>query len=285
MTLKYSINNNLNPYIPFDAEIIQIENLSIDSKRYKLKLSKSDFYYKPGQFVKLTLYGVGEVAIGITDTIYDEGFEMAVRNTGGLVTSSLHKMKTGDIVGLRGPFGRPFPLETFIGKNILFIGAGIGLWPIRSCIKYILENRHNYGELRVMVGVREPKLFSFSQDIQYWSDRDDMTVMRTVDGCVEDDHWEDNIGLITTLIDKFSVDNPNDWIILMCGPPFALKHIGRSLNNNRILDSQIWVSLERRMQCGIGKCNHCLIGGGIFVCVEGPVFPFSEVKAMSGGLD
>jgi NAD(P)H-flavin reductase len=283
--MEQLINGSLNPYIPFDAEIIDIEDLNPDSKRFILKLSKSDFYYEPGQFVKLTLYGVGEAAIGVTDTIFDEGFEMAVRNTGGLVTSSLHKMKTGDIVGLRGPFGRPFPLNNFIGKNILFIGAGIGLWPIRSCIKYILKHRNNYGELQVMVGVREPKLFSFSQDIQYWIDRDDMTVMRTVDGCCEVDDWEDNIGLITTLTDRFSVDNPEDWIVLMCGPPFALKHIGRSLNNNKILDSQIWVSLERRMQCGIGKCNHCLIGGATFVCVDGPVFRFSEVKALSGGLD
>ena len=133
-----------NPYVPFDAVITDITDLNLESKNFKLKLSKN-FSYEPGQFVKVTVYGVGESAIGITNTIYDDKFELAVRNTGGLVTSALHKKQVGDTIGIRGPFGRPFPLKSFKGKNILFIGAGIGLWPIRSCIKDIIHDRDNYG--------------------------------------------------------------------------------------------------------------------------------------------
>lgn len=274
-----------NPYIPFDAKVIAIEELSEDSKKFKLELSKQ-FSYEPGQFVKITLYGVGEAAIGITDTVADEGFELAVRNTGGLVTSALHNnTKVGDIIGIRGPFGRPFPLKMFKGKNIMFVGAGIGLWPIRSCVKDILNNRSDYGQLEMLVGAREPKLLTFNEDMVAWMNREDMKVQRTVDFCCPEDNWKENVGLITKLTDEFDVGNPENWVVLMCGPPVALKFIARSLNKKGLTDDQIWVSLERRMQCGIGKCNHCLISGTVYVCTDGPVFTMAEIKSLPGALD
>jgi NAD(P)H-flavin reductase len=274
-----------NPYIPFNAVITDIYDLNEESKTFKLKVMSSDFDYQPGQFVKVTVFGVGESAIGITDTIYDNGFELAVRNTGGLVTSALHNKQVGDIIGIRGPFGKPFPLNSFKGKNILFIGAGIGLWPIRSCIKDIIHNRDNYGKLELLIGVKEPRLFTFNEDVKQWIDRDDMSVKLTVDGCCPEDKWKGNVGLITNLTDKLDIENPNDWVIMCCGPPIALKFIAQSLNKKGFSDHQIWVSLERRMQCGIGKCNHCLINGTVYVCRDGPVFTMSEIKNLPGALD
>lgn len=273
-----------NPYIPFNATIIEISDLNKESKRFKLNLSK-DFSYLPGQFVKVTVFGVGESAIGVTDSMADEGFELAVRNTGGLVTSALHQKKIGAVIGIRGPFGRPFPLDTFKGKNILFIGCGIGLWPIRSCIKDITHKRSDYGKLEILIGVKEPKLFTFNDDVQEWMDREDMTVKRTCDGCNADDNWSGDVGLITKLTDNLEIENPNNWVIMCCGPPVALKFIARSLNNKGFSDNQIWVSLERRMQCGIGKCNHCLINGTTYVCRDGPVFTMAEIKNLPGALD
>lgn len=273
-----------NPYLPINAKITNILELNKECKNFKLKLAQ-DFCYQPGQFVKVTVYGVGESAIGVTDCMHDEGFELAVRNTGGLVTSALHKKKVGDIIGIRGPFGRPFPLETFKGKNVLFIGAGIGLWPIRSCIKDISHNRKEYGKLEILIGVKEPKLFTFNDDVNEWINREDMTVKTTVDGCIPEDNWDGNVGLITKLTDNLEIDNPKDWVIMCCGPPIALKFIAKSLNNKGFSDNQIWVSLERRMQCGIGKCNHCLINGTVYVCRDGPVFTMAEIKNLPGALD
>jgi NAD(P)H-flavin reductase len=281
MSTTTTINN---PYIPFDAVITDITELNNESKSFKLKLSQ-EFSYEPGQFVKVTVYGVGESAIGITNTMWDDRFELAVRNTGGLVTSALHQKKVGDVIGIRGPFGKPFPLKSFKGKNILFIGAGIGLWPIRSCVKDIIHNRKDYGKLELLVGVKEPKLFTFNNDVKEWIDREDMTVKMTVDGCHEEDHWSGNVGLITKLTDALEIENPADWQILCCGPPVAIKFIARSLNNKGFSDHQIWLSLERRMQCGIGKCNHCLINGNVYVCRDGPVFTMAEIKNLPGALD
>lgn len=284
MTLGFKVRSN--PFIPFDAKIVKITRLNDEAKSYRLDCRElREMHYEPGQFIELTVYGVGEVVIGITDTIYDEGFEIAVRNTGGLVTSYLNKMKVGDTVGIRGPFGKSFPMEDFKGKNLIFICAGIGFWPIRSTIKHVLANRDEYGKLMAIFGVRNPNLFSFEDDINKWTARDDIEVQRTVDGCCSEDNWTDNVGLITVLTDKLEVTDPENWIILCCGPPVAFKFIGQSLNSRGFTDDQIYVSLERKMKCGIGICNHCLISGNRHVCLDGPVFTLGEVKDMKGGMD
>lgn len=275
-----------NPFLPFNATIIGIDQLNQDSKNFRLDSPKlREMYYEPGQFMQVTVYGVGECVIGITDTIYNEGFELAVLNTGGLVTSYLHKLKVGDIIGLRGPFGKPFPMQQFIGKNMLFICAGIGFWPIRSAIKYVLAHRENYGEMLAIFGVRNPQLFTFVEEIEAWSAREDMRVQRTVDSCCEDDNWTEDVGLITKLTDKLDIADPENWIVLCCGPPVAFKFIGQSLNSRRFHDDQIYVSLERKMKCGIGLCNQCLIAGNRHVCLDGPIFTLGEAKSLPGGLD
>ncbi|MHA2364257.1 MAG: FAD/NAD(P)-binding protein [Candidatus Hodarchaeales archaeon] len=278
-----------NPYIPFDATITRISKMNEESVSIQLDSRElREMYYEPGQFVEVTVYGVGECVIGVTDSMYDLGFELAVRNTGGLVTSKLVNMNQGDIIGIRGPFGKPFPMDDFKGKNMLFICAGIGFWPVRSTIKYVMANRADYGKLIAIFGVRKPSLFTFISDIEMWMDKEDMKIQRTVDsaeGLRPEDKWDENIGLITTLTDKLEVENPDDWIVVCVGPPIAFKFIRNSLKNRGFNDDQIWVSLERKMKCGFGKCNHCLIDGTNYVCMDGPVFRLRDVKKMSGGLD
>ncbi|MCK4848869.1 MAG: FAD/NAD(P)-binding protein [Candidatus Heimdallarchaeota archaeon] len=275
-----------NPFLPFDAKIIGIDQLNPEAKNYKLDCQDlRDMYYEPGQFMQVTVYGVGECVIGITDTIYNKGFELAIQNTGGMVTSYIDKMEVGATLGLRGPFGNPFPMESFKGRNMLFIGAGIGFWPIRSSVKHVLANREEYGEVLAIFGVRKPDLFTFVEDIDRWISRDDMRVQRTVDSCCEDDGWTGDVGLITKLTDELEISDPENWIVLCCGPPVAFKFIGQSLNSRGFHDDQIYVSLERKMKCGIGLCNQCLIGGNKHVCIDGPIFTLGEAKNMSGGLD
>jgi sulfhydrogenase subunit gamma (sulfur reductase) len=275
-----------NPYLPFNAMIVGIDDLNEESKNFKLDSPElREMTYSPGQFIQVTVYGVGEIAIGITDTMYDDGFEVAIRNTGGLVTSYLHQMEVGDILGVRGPLGKPFQMNDFKNKNLLFICAGIGFWPIRSCIKYVLHHRQDYGELMAVFGVRNSHLFTYTEDVDSWMSREDMKIQRTVDSCSDEDCWDENVGLITSLTDKFKPNRPDNWVVLCCGPPVAFKFIGQSLNKNGFHDDQIWVSLERKMKCGIGKCNHCLINGTRYVCMDGPVFTLGEAKSMPGGLD
>jgi len=275
-----------NPYLPFDAKITNIEDLNEQSRSYILHpQTKQEVEYEPGQFFCLSVYGVGEAVFGVTDTKYEDGIEIAIRNTGGLVTSMIHQMEPGRTVGLRGPYGIGFPMNKFKGKNMLFICAGIGFWPVRSAIKHVLNHRDDYGEVKVIIGAREPCLFTYIEDIDSWKERDDVKVQMTVDEVPEGECWDEEVGLITVLTDKIQVDNPDNWAILCCGPPVAFKFIGQSLNDRGFHDDQIYVSLERRMKCGIGKCNNCLIAGTTYVCREGPVFTLGEVKNMPGGLD
>jgi NAD(P)H-flavin reductase len=280
------MKNKENPYVPFDATITSIQELNRFSKNYRLDSPEiRELYYEPGQFFEITVYGVGQSVIGATDSIYDEGFELAVLNTGGLVSSKLNQLEVGSTIGIRGPFGKPFPMDEFKGKNMLFICAGVGFWPVRSAIKHVLANRSDYGELRVIQGVREPSLFCYVEEVKGWMTRDDITVQQTVDGFSEGEQWDGEVGLITVLTDKLEVDNPEDWVVLCVGPPVAFKFIGRSLNSRGFNDDQIYVSLERKMKCGIGKCNNCLIDGSVYVCRDGAVFTLAEVKALPGGLD
>jgi NAD(P)H-flavin reductase len=275
-----------NPYIPFDATITGIQELNRFSKNYRLDSPEiRELYYEPGQFFEITVYGVGQSVIGATDSIYDEGFELAVLNTGGLVSSKLHQLEVGSTIGIRGPFGKPFPMDEFKGKNILFICAGVGFWPVRSAIKHVLANRSDYDKMHIILGVREPSLFCYVDEVSSWMARDDILVQKTVDGVPEDEHWDGNIGLITFLTDKIEVENPEDWVVLCVSPPVAFKFIGMSLNSRGFTDDQIYVSLERKMKCGIGKCNNCLIDGSVYVCQDGPVFTLAEVKNFHGGLD
>lgn len=286
MREKQFTGQQKNPYLPFDVQIKNIIELNEESRSYILDSPNiNDIHYEPGQFFCLSVYGVGEAVFGVTDTIYEDGIEIAVRNTGGLVTSMIHKVNIGSTVGLRGPYGTGFPMDDFKGKNMIFICAGIGFWPVRSAIKHVLSNRDDYGKITIITGVREPCLHSYVEDLEEWKNRDDINLLRTVDGCVDEDDWDENVGLITVLTDKLEVDNPEEWAVICCGPPVAFKFIGMSLNGRGFHDDQIFVSLERRMKCGIGKCNNCLIAGTTYVCREGPVFTLGEVKNMSGGLD
>ncbi len=280
------MKNKENPYIPFDATITSIKELNRFSKSYRFDSPEiRELNYEPGQFFEITIYGVGQSVIGATDSMFDEGFELAVLNTGGLVSSKLHQLEVGNVVGIRGPFGKPFPMDEFKGKNMLFICAGIGFWPVRSAIKHVLANRSDFGKMNVILGVREPSLFCYVNEVEEWIARDDITVQQTVDGIPEGEQWNGEVGLITVLTDKFEIDNPEDWVVLCVGPPVAFKFIGMSLNNRGFTDDQIYVSLERKMKCGIGKCNNCLIDGRVYVCQNGAVFTLAEVKALPGGLD
>jgi len=198
-----------------------------------------------------------------------------VRKMGDL-TSKLHTMKEGDKVGIRGPFGNGFDLEALRGKNLIFIAGGLGLAPMRSLISYVLKNRMDFGEVTILYGCKEPCEVLLKEEIEEWEKREDIQFLKSVDRCPENEKWSGEIGVITSLIPKVKFDPKNTTAIIV-GPPVMYKFVIDDLKNLGMPEENIIVSLERRMKCGVGKCGHCQING-IYVCKDGPVFNYKDIK-------
>lgn len=225
--------------------------------------------------MEISLPGIGEAPISVCSSPTQEGiFQLVVRKVGN-VTTALSKLTPGDTVGVRGPFGSQFPVGDIMkGKDILLICGGIGLVPVRSAIKYIFDNRQDYGRVTILYGVKTPAEILFSDELEEWRKIPGVTVLETVDCC--DETWNGNVGMITKLLPMVRV-NPRNTIAIVCGPPVMYRFVLAELNGMGMPDESIYVSLERRMKCGIGKCGHCQMNN-IYVCQEGPVFKFSEIK-------
>lgn len=266
-------------YLPRPATLLKIEQVSGMEKLFELKLSDdSELGHQPGQFVEVSVYGIGECPISVSSSPTKKGsFELVVRKVGN-VTAALHNLKAGDKVGIRGPFGRGFDTEFLKGKDILFIGGGIGMVPLRSLINYVLDNRSAYGLVTILYGCKEPCELLFPQERSLWESLKTVDYRVTVDKCKPEDGWTGNVGVITTLIPDLVLDLQNSYAVVV-GPPIMYKFVIRSLKDKDVADDHIIVSLERRMKCGVGKCGHCQIGDK-YVCQDGPVFNYSEVKDM-----
>ncbi len=268
-------------YLPRPAELIHITPITETEKLFEFKLEDSqELGHKPGQFIELSVFGIGEAPISVASSPTKKGsFELAIRKTGNL-TSVLHRMSTGTTVGIRGPFGNGFPVNDFQGKDVLIVAGGIGLFPLRSLIYYILDNRVDYGRLTILSGCRTPQERVFADDLAKWTKRHDLELLETVDRC--DEEWAGNVGMVTTLFDKVEVAL-GKTVAIIVGPPVMYKFVVAECKKKDIADEQILLSLERRMKCGVGKCGHCQING-IYVCQEGPVFTYSELKKLQEAL-
>jgi sulfite reductase subunit B len=233
--------------------------------------------HKPGQFVQISVCGVGEAPISISSSPSRSNgkFEMCVRKVGD-VTSALHRMKEGDQIGVRGPFGRGFPIEQFEGRDILIAAGGLALAPVRSVINQVLDNRKKYGRFIILYGAKTPAELLFKEERDEWKRRDDVEYLETVDRGTPD--WTGNVGVITTLFPKIAV-NPRNTIAITEGPPVMYRFVIMELLGKGIPEDQIWVSLERRMKCGVGKCGHCQIDH-FYCCQHGPSFNYAEIKGV-----
>ena len=236
------------------------------------KDSGQAFEYTPGQFVEVSVAGIGEAPISISSSPTQKGLELVVRNVGSL-TKVIHKMEVGDKLGIRGPYGSTYPLAESKGKDLVFICGGIGLVPQRSFIRYALDNRQDYGNITVLLGTKCHDMRLFREEIAMWEERKDMVVMETIDEAHE--CWNGNVGVVTTLIPKIESDLPKSQV-LVCGPPIMYKFVLMALAEAGVPESQIYVNLERRMKCGVGKCGHCQMNEH-YVCQDGPVFRYSDL--------
>jgi sulfite reductase subunit B len=265
-------------YLPELATLLAVKPLTKFETFFDVRLdSGEDLGHMPGQFVQVSLPGIGESPISVSSSPNKKGsFDLVVRAVGS-VTRAMHRMNVGDKVGIRGPFGTHFPVESdYLGKDLLFICGGIGLVPVRSAIKYVLENRKDFGKVAILFGARTPADRLFTDELAEWARRDDVELFETVDR--GDDSWTGNTGVITTLMPKVDMD-PETSIAIICGPPIMYKFVLIELRKMQIPSSQVYVSLERRMKCGVGKCGHCQINHH-YVCLEGPVFKFADVAGL-----
>jgi sulfite reductase subunit B len=262
-------------YLPILAEIVRTEQLTKMEKLFEIKLQNGqELGHQPGQFVEVSLFGIGEAPISVSSSPTKKGsFELAVRAVGN-VTKTLHTLNRGATLGIRGPFGKGFPIEEMKGKDILFVAGGIGLVPLRSLINYVLDNRSHFGRVFVLFGAKTPAEQLFLDELAKWRQSKDMEYWETVDR--SDGQWKGNVGVITTLFPKITVD-PQKTIAVIVGPPIMYRFAILEAQVKGIPDDQIIVSLERRMKCGVGKCGHCQINH-IYVCQEGPVFSYAKIK-------
>lgn len=269
-----------NEYLPYPAVIESVRNESFDTKTFKVvfedkRLAKS-FDYKPGQFVQLSLLGAGEAPISITSSPCRRGFlEFTIRAVGRL-TRAVNQLKPADRIHIRGPYGNSFPFEQVKGKDLYFIAGGIGLPPLRSLINSIFDSREEFGRIKILYGAKTPDELCFKDELKSWQKITDTEVLLTVDN--PNELWKGNVGVVTTLWDKTDMAT-SGRVAYVCGPPIMIRFVIIELLQSGFKDENIYMSLERYMKCGIGKCGHCNIGAK-FVCVDGPVFSYSQTKQL-----
>jgi NAD(P)H-flavin reductase/formate hydrogenlyase subunit 6/NADH:ubiquinone oxidoreductase subunit I len=270
-------------YVPRLATITKKEQMTDNEMFFEIKLDDgSELGHKPGQFVELSVFGVGEAPISLSSPPTKKGaFEICVRKLGN-VTTKLHTLQVGDRVGIRGPFGNGFDVNFLKGKNLLFVAGGLGIAPLRSLFNYVLDNRREFGHVSLLYGCKEPRELLFKEEMMALQNRPDADFKSAVNWCPDGELWMGSIGVITTLIPQVSFDPENIYAII-CGPPVMYKYVIGDLKARKVPDDHIIVSLERRMKCGVGKCGHCQINQ-VYVCKDGPVFNYSKIKGIPEAL-
>ena len=263
------------------GRITEVTALTELEKLFKIELpNRESLDHDPGQFVEASLFGVGEAPISICSSPTQlDSFELCVRNAGRF-TAALHKLTVGDEIGIRGPFGVGFPVVPLEGNDLLLIAGGLGIAPLRSLINFIIDNRRDFGKVDILLGCRDPNSMLFGGELDYWDQRIDINFSCSIDRSAPD--WHGNVGLITALIPGVTLD-PQKTFAVACGPPVMYRFVVNELLKKGIPESHIYLSLERHMKCGLGKCGHCQIHD-VYCCQDGPVFNYRWVKKIRGAI-
>ncbi len=274
-----------NPYVPMPVEVIKIitEVETKDIKTFRLAfVNKEDeerFKYIPGQFAELSVYGKGESPIGIASSPTQKGYiEFSVQKA-GVVTTALHEMEEGTLMGVRGPLGNSWPIEFLEGKNIVIVGGGFAFTTLRSLINYMIfeENRKRFGKITVVYGARSPGLLLYKDELEAWGKRGDIDLNVTVDK--GDATWKGREGFVPTVCKEVAPSKENA-VTVICGPPIMIRFTLPVFFDLGFSKENIITSLEMRMKCGIGKCGRCNVGSK-YVCKDGPVFSLAELDKLT----
>ncbi|MFZ7111104.1 MAG: FAD/NAD(P)-binding protein [Desulfatiglandales bacterium] len=275
----------MNPYIPSPARIeeIQVETEDRSIKTFTLSFVHEEderaFRYRPGQFAELSVFGKGEAPFGMASSPTRPGLLEFTVSRIGLVTSALHRMKEGEILGVRGPLGNGYPLESFEGKNVVLIGGGFGFSTLRALTHYMTheDHRSRFGHLTVIYGARGPGYLLYRSDLEAWKQRPDMELFVTVDKA--ENGWEGKVGFVPTVTREVAPSAEESYAIV-CGPPAMITHTLPVLDALGFSGEQILLSLEMRMKCGIGLCGRCNIGNK-YVCRDGPVISYADLMKLT----
>ena len=264
-------------YLPQLATVAKAEAMNVTEKYLRLTMDDGQLDYIPGQFVEVSVAGIGEAPITITSSpTQKDGFELVIRKIGN-VTNAVHNLAEGAKIGIRAPLGDgTYPVEEAKGKNLVFICGGIGLVPQRAFINYVLDNRADYGEVTILQGTKCYEQRLFPSEVAEWEKRDDVHMLETVDE--PHDCWKGNVGVVTKLIPQVKSDLKSA-MVLVCGPPVMYKFVLMALEEYDVPHGNIFLNLERKMKCGVGKCGHCQIND-TYCCMDGPVFRYSDLATM-----
>jgi sulfhydrogenase subunit gamma (sulfur reductase) len=267
-----------NVYLPHIAVIERIidETPGVRTFHFNFKDEKlrQEFTFESGQFGEYSVFGVGEAPFCISSSpTRRDHLEFAVQRV-GKVTNALHCLGIGAEIGFRGPYGNSFPLDQLKGKDLVFVGGGIGLAPLRSLIWNVIDNRDKYGQIYIVYGARSPADLCFGYDLDSWGKDKTINVVTTVDR--GDESWKGKVGVVPKILEEVAPSS-QDAVAIVCGPPIMIRFTFPVLDKLGFTPEQMLTTLEKRMKCGIGKCGRCNIGN-VYVCRDGPVFTYAQIK-------
>ena len=269
-----------NPYLPEVATVLEVITESPTIKSFRVRFDNEEawnsFTYQPGQVGQLSVFGVGESTFVINSQPSCKDYLQFSVMRAGEVTTALHKLHPGDKVGVRAPLGNWFPYEEWKGKNIVFVGGGIGMAPIRTIMHHVMEHASEYGKLSLLYGARSPEDMAFKGDLPNWLNSDVLETTLTIDR--EAEGWPHRVGLIPNILKEMN-PSPENTIAVLCGPPIMIKFTLEGLCSLGFDKKQIYTTLEMRMKCGIGKCGRCNVGSK-YICKDGPVFRFDQLDEL-----
>lgn len=267
-----------NPWLNLSATISKIHDETSGVRTYEMSLDDAEvaasYAYQPGQFNMIYVPGVGESAISISGQTEAGALCHTIRDAGN-VTHALAGMKPGASVGLRGPFGSVWPVDECRGKDLIVVGGGIGMAPLRPIIHHVLNYREEFGNVSLLLGSRTSQGLLYGDEMESW--QESIRVERTVDRATAD--WNGNVGVVTTLLDRQPIPCPEDTILMTCGPEVMMRFTVRSALERGLSKESVWLSIERNMNCATGLCGHCQFGPE-FVCKDGPVFRFDRIAKL-----
>ena len=271
-----------NIYKPDLVEVLDVTQHTVDVKSVKIRFQdkgkQEQFSFRVGQFGMYSVFGYGESVFNICSSSHWKDFtEFCFRKT-GRVTEAMWNVVPGDTIGFRGPYGNSYPMKDWEGKDLVFVGGGIAMPPIRCAIWYALENREKYGKITIVYGARSVGDLVFRSDLAKWAEYPNVDVLQTVDPGGETPDWNGKIGFVPTIL-KEAKFNAQNAAALVVGPPIMIKFSLPVLADVGMSEENIFTSLENRMKCGVGKCGRCNCGS-VYVCKEGPVFSFKQIKQL-----
>lgn len=268
-----------NIYKPYILRIEKVTEEAPDVRTFRMRFTDEEeakqFAFKAGQFAEYSVPGEGESTFCIASSPTRDYVECTFRKV-GRVTGALAGLDEGDTIGFRGPYGNVFPLDDWKGKNLLFIAGGIALPPMRCVIWNCLDTRENFNDITIVYGAKTVNDLVYKDELKEWEERADVNLITTVDPGGETPDWKGEIGFVPTILDKIAPNHENT-IAIVCGPPIMIKFTFPVLTKLGFKDEDIFTTLENRMKCGFGKCGRCNVGS-VFVCKDGPVFTYAQLK-------